>query len=65
MSGMNLAHNLVDNIKFERVHRMGVPNKHGKRNIVAKFTFYKDRETMRRASTALKRYTVLRERAVP
>jgi len=54
VSEMKLAQDLVDSLKFERVHRMGEPNKHGKRNIVAKFTFYKDRETVRRASTALK-----------
>lgn len=59
---MKLAQDLVDSLKFERVHRMGERsfNHPGVRvqrfrNIVAKFTYFKDREMIRRASPALKK----------
>lgn len=45
---MKLASDLVDRIKFERVHRMG-PRKNGySRNIVAKFVLFKEREIFRK-----------------
>jgi hypothetical protein len=41
---------ITDDISFERVHRIGKPNEFSvkPRNIVAKFSFYKDRELVRR-----------------
>ena len=43
-----IAKSVVDDIKFERVHRMGAKTNAYSRNIVAKFTLYKDRETVKR-----------------
>ena len=54
---LKLAKDCVDRLQFERVHRMGsYPglNAAKPRGIVAKFTFYRDRETVRRSSSALK-----------
>lgn len=51
---MNIAREMADSIKLERVHRMGEPNRFGKRNIVAKFTYFKEREVIRRAGVALR-----------
>ena len=41
---------ILDEIPFERVHRVGKPNEFNTRprNIVAKFSFFKDRELVRR-----------------
>ena len=59
---MKIAQDIVDGFQLERVHRMGV-NYSGAtssgarsrpRNIVAKFLYYKDRETVRRARMNLK-----------
>ena len=51
---MKLAKEQVSSIGFERVHRMG-PRLQGRpRAVVAKFTLYKERELVRRQSTALK-----------
>ena len=47
----------LDNIKFERVHRVPtnhVPDRVGPRPIVAKFTYFKDREAVRRSCSMLK-----------
>ncbi|XP_052217926.1 uncharacterized protein LOC127835529 [Dreissena polymorpha] len=44
-----IAHEVVDTIRFERVHRSpGSPISGKVRNIVAKFTFFKERETVRK-----------------
>ncbi|WAR03198.1 hypothetical protein MAR_009756, partial [Mya arenaria] len=51
---MDISSETVQNFKFERVHRTGQPNRGGKRNIVAKFSFFKDRECVRRSRDALK-----------
>ena len=51
---LKLAQNIVDEIKFERVHRMGNRNTGRSggvtegRNIVAKFSLFKDREAVKR-----------------
>ena len=46
---LHLAQSLVDKIHFERVHRMGhEPSGSSSRNMVAKFTLFKDRELVRR-----------------
>ena len=45
---LQIAKSVVDDIKFERVHRMGAKTNAYSRNIVAKFTLYKDRETVKR-----------------
>lgn len=52
---MKVAQNLVDEIRFERVHRVG-EKQPGiiQRNIVAKFTLFKDREMIRRSRRELK-----------
>ena len=53
---LKIAQDIVDGIKFERVHRV-TPKSAEKtpiRNIVAKFTLYKDRELVRRQSKELK-----------
>ena len=50
---MKISKSIVSAMKFERVHRTGEPNKNGKRNIVAKFTYFKDREMVRRSSSEL------------
>ncbi|XP_052256425.1 uncharacterized protein LOC127861783 [Dreissena polymorpha] len=45
----HIARELVDSIKFERVHRSpGVPTAGKVRNIVAKFSYFKDREMVRK-----------------
>lgn len=52
---MKVAQNLVDEIRFERIHRMGEKQAGvTDRNIVAKFTLFKDREMIRRSRRALK-----------
>ena len=55
-SKLKLAQDIVNNMQFERVHRMGVNsgNNDKPRNIVAKFTLFKDREIVRRARHELK-----------
>jgi len=54
---LKLAKEKVDELRFERVHRTGgfsnAPTSKP-RSIVAKFTYFQDRETVRRASPALK-----------
>ena len=45
---LQIAKSVVDDIKFERVHRMGAKTNAYSRNIVAKFTLYNDRETVKR-----------------
>lgn len=46
---LQLAKETADAIQFERVHRTPAQRIHGKvRSIVAKFTFFKDRELVRR-----------------
>jgi hypothetical protein len=42
--------NLQQDFKFERVHRIGRKQNNKIRPIVAKFSFYKDKETVRRAA---------------
>ncbi|XP_045182697.2 uncharacterized protein LOC123541337 [Mercenaria mercenaria] len=58
---MKLARDYVDSLKLERVHRTGdmSASNPGRRtpkyrNIIVKFTFFKDREIVRRASSSLK-----------
>ncbi|XP_053400456.1 uncharacterized protein LOC128557270 [Mercenaria mercenaria] len=54
---LKLAQNIVDSMKLERIHRMGVPSSDGsqrKRNFVVKFTFFSDRELVRRQKHLLK-----------
>ena len=49
---LRLAQNIVDGIRFERVHRVGERNfgqNRKPRNIVAHFLSFKDRETVRQA----------------
>ena len=44
-----VARDVADSIKFERVHRSpGSPISGKVRNIVAKFTYFKDRESVRK-----------------
>ncbi|WAR11316.1 hypothetical protein MAR_025496 [Mya arenaria] len=45
---LKLAQNIVDDIQFERVHKMGdfYPNSRHTRKLVAKFFSFKDRETV-------------------
>lgn len=49
---LQIAHELVSNLKIERAHRMGYNNRNSlnptPRRIVAKFAFFKDREMIRR-----------------
>lgn len=45
---MKVASDLVDAIKFERVHRMGPKSEGRSRKIVAKFTLFKEREFIRK-----------------
>ena len=47
---LTIAEDTVNDIKFERVHRMGTksPVMRDGRNIVAKFSLFKDREMMKR-----------------
>ena len=45
---MKIAQDLVNEIRFERVHRMGLKTVRKSRNIVAKFTFFKERELVRK-----------------
>jgi hypothetical protein len=54
VSKMKMAQDLVNNFKFDRVHRMGPKRSGSNRNIVAKFTLFKERELVRRQSSALK-----------
>ncbi|XP_052817962.1 uncharacterized protein LOC128243984 [Mya arenaria] len=54
MEKMKLAQELVDSFKFDRVHRMGQRRQGSSRNIVAKFTLFKERELVRSQSSALK-----------
>lgn len=49
-----LAQGIVDEIKFERVHRMGPHRNNSPRDIVAKFTLFKERELVRKSRTNLK-----------
>lgn len=53
---MKIARKLVDDMQFERVHRMGQKlMREGKhRNIVAKFTLFKEREYVRKQWKALR-----------
>ena len=53
---LNIAQGIVDNISFERVHRMGATGSDStfERNIVAKFTLFKDRDMVRRQAKGLK-----------
>ena len=55
VENLKVAQSLVDEMRFERVHRMGkmVAGKH--RLIIAKFTLYKDREMVRKQSKNLKK----------
>jgi hypothetical protein len=50
---LHLAQELVDQLKFERVHRFGSPV-FKPRRIVARFTSFKDREAVRRNANKLK-----------
>lgn len=50
---MKVAQDLVDKISFERVHRMGNKTNGRSRNIVAKFTLFKERELVRKQWKAL------------
>jgi len=45
----------VNDIQFERVHRLGQHGNNGPRDIVAKFTLFKDREVVRKSRMNLKR----------
>lgn len=45
---MKIAQDQVDKLSFERVHRMGHNRNGGYRNIVAKFTLYKEKEFVRK-----------------
>lgn len=46
---MKLAQNIVDDMKFERVHRIGTNTDRNRcRNIVAKFSLFKERELVRK-----------------
>ena len=51
---LKLAQDYVTSLSLERVHRMGDRSREGPRNIVAKFSYFKDREIVRRARTNLK-----------
>lgn len=51
---MRVAKEVVDNISFERVHRTGVKHDGKIRNIVAKFSLFKERELVRRQWKTLK-----------
>ena len=51
---MKIARDIVTNIKFERVHRIGVNKSRYPRNIVAKFNLFKERELVRKSGVALK-----------
>ena len=50
---MKFAQDIIENIKFDRVHRMGPTGEGIDRNIVAKFAFFKERELVRRNSRVL------------
>ena len=41
---LQMAKDVVDNMQLERVHRMGAPNSRYTRNVVCKFTYFKERE---------------------
>lgn len=45
---LEIAKDIVDSFQFERVHRMGAKSGSKKRNIVAKFTLFKEREFVRK-----------------
>ncbi|XP_053402918.1 uncharacterized protein LOC128558106 [Mercenaria mercenaria] len=45
---MKIAEDLVNKMSFERVHRMGAKHDGRCRNIVAKFTLYKEKELVRK-----------------
>ena len=51
---MNFASDLVKELKFERVHRMGERRVNKTRPIVAKFNLFKEREMVRKSGSALK-----------
>lgn len=51
---MRLDSQFAKNISFERVHRAGPIDKKKHRKIVAKFSFHKERETVRSHSKNLK-----------
>ena len=54
MEKLKIAQDLVNKIQFERVHRMGQKEENGKhRNIVAKFTLFKDKEIVRKQGKQL------------
>ena len=54
-SALKLSRDMVDSIRFERVHRSpGQPIPGKIRNVVAKFTFFQDRERVRREWKELK-----------
>jgi hypothetical protein len=54
VSKMKLASDLVSEMKFERIHRMGEKRPGKNRPIVANFNLFKERELVRRAGSALK-----------
>ncbi|XP_060576681.1 uncharacterized protein LOC132733999 [Ruditapes philippinarum] len=45
---MKLAQKFVDDLQFERVHRIGAKTNHYSRKIVAKFSLFKEREYVRK-----------------
>ena len=51
VENLKIAQDVVYSIKVERAHRMGIPRdrsvRNASRNIVCKFTFFKDRELVR------------------
>ena len=52
---LKMAQDIVDNIKMERIHRMGPPpNETGNRRIVCKFNMFTDREATRSSGYKLK-----------
>lgn len=50
---LEIAQELVDQIVLERVHRVGQNVRGGPRSIVAKFSLFKDRETVRKLRSKL------------
>ena len=63
---MEIAQEEVNNLQFDRVHRMGVKRDNSVKSIVAKFTLFKERESVRKQAKILKDtnyYTCIR--AVP
>ncbi|XP_052227651.1 uncharacterized protein LOC127842264 [Dreissena polymorpha] len=54
VSKLKMANDLVTEMKFGRIHRMGEKNRDKIRLIVAKFNLFKERELVRRSASALK-----------